>query len=195
MSARYSPYRVIARRFGLGRNSLRRTSDRIEAAVLWLALVGCLLLVPVSAALGTGVQRSSVRQAEIDGAGLTRGVAVALESVPVNPAATVVVPRLARATWTDQHGIVREGMVMVPSGTRAGAPVNIWLDASGTPADAPRSRGVSAAVGTMTGLAMFAGGLLGIWLFVLSVRSLLDRWRRRCWTADWDRVAGTWCRC
>jgi len=47
----------------------------------------------------------------------------------------------------------------------------------------------------MTGLVMFAGGLLGIWLFVLSVRSLLDRWRRRCWAAEWDGVAGTWCRC
>jgi hypothetical protein len=33
MSARYSPYRVITRRFALGRNPLRRTSDRIEAAV------------------------------------------------------------------------------------------------------------------------------------------------------------------
>jgi len=58
-----------------------------------------------------------------------------------------------------------------------------------------RSRDVSAAVGTMTGLVMFAGGLLGIWLFVLSVRSLLDRWRRRCWAAEWESVAGTWCRC
>jgi hypothetical protein len=43
------------RRFGFGRNPLRRRVDRIESAFLLSALVAALLVVPAAAALGTTV--------------------------------------------------------------------------------------------------------------------------------------------
>ncbi|TDO48262.1 hypothetical protein EV651_12328 [Kribbella sp. VKM Ac-2571] len=43
------------RRLSFGRNPLRRTTDRLEAALLWTALVAAVLVIPASAALGGAV--------------------------------------------------------------------------------------------------------------------------------------------
>ncbi|HEV8555675.1 MAG TPA: hypothetical protein VGR06_04660 [Actinophytocola sp.] len=42
-----------------------------------------------------------------------------------------------RARWTLPDGTERTGTVKASNGTRAGAPVPIWLDGAGNPVDAP----------------------------------------------------------
>lgn len=184
-------YKAIARRFGLGRNSLRRGSDRIESAVLWLALVASLLLLPVSAAFGTSVEETNARTAAELRATGTQVVARTLDAVAITPSTTVVVSHPVRAAWTDANGVQHEGTVRVPQGTRAGTELRVWLDQAGTPVDPPKDGGLAAFLGTLAGVSAFIGGLFGIWSLVWMVRFLLDRLRLRRWQADWQRFYST----
>ncbi|MDX6282152.1 MAG: hypothetical protein QOH03_3223 [Kribbellaceae bacterium] len=183
------------RRFGFGRNPLRRRADRVESAALLTALLLALLTIPVAAVLGTTVRDHQQSAAAEERAGLRQVTARTLEDtatlVPTAPGQIVSEVRIA---WYDGMGAPREGRADVLIGTRAGAALTIWLDRSGAVRPAPRDPGDCTALGAGSG----TGLLILVWtiawgLFRLARRSL-DRRRDQAWTVEWEQVSSRWTR-
>lgn len=184
-----------ARRFGLGRNPLRRRTDRIEAALLWCGLVAVLLLIPIGAAVGTSVRNASEASAEERRAHLVEVTARTLESTESEiPSAPGDLLSQARIGYVDQLGAEREGMTDVVIGTKAGAELTVWLDQAGAVVRAPRATSDSAAVGTAAGVLTVLSSWLLIWGAVRLARIPLDRRRAQDWEHEWISVASRWLR-
>lgn len=182
-------------RLGLGRNPLRRRSDRIETVLLWCALVAALLLIPVGAAVGTSVRNASDASAAQQRAALyevkARTLAGTERSVPSAPGD--VLSRV-RVGYVDQHGVAREGTATVVIGTQAGTDVTVWLDQSGAIASAPRSASDGAAFGATVGLLVVLSSWLLLWGAFWLARIPLDRGRSEDWEDEWRSIAPRWSR-
>ncbi|NIK59178.1 hypothetical protein [Kribbella shirazensis] len=182
-----------ARRLGVGRNPLRRPSDRLEAVLLWSVLLVALLMIPVGAAVGIGVRNSLEATAAHQRAALHEVGARTLESTERTvPSAPGDVLSRARVSYVDPQGIEREGTASVVVGTKPGVEVTIWLDRSGSIVAAPRSRSDSAAFGALAGFLIVPGAWLLLWGQFLLARLPLDRRRTRDWDAQWETVAPRW---
>jgi hypothetical protein len=177
------------RRFGFGRNPLRRRVDRIESIVVLLAIFAGLVAVPAGAAFGTSVRERSELHAAQQRSVLHPAQARTIEDAPTGtPDVPGDVISRSRVVWQDSAGSVREDVAEVSLGTRANTELTIWLDRSGAIAAAPRPAGVSAAVGGGAGLAAVMGSWFFLWLLVLAVRLPLERRRMLEWQDDWIRV-------
>ncbi|NUR98005.1 MAG: hypothetical protein HOV67_22470, partial [Kribbellaceae bacterium] len=183
-----------ARRLGIGRrNPMRRWSDNAETALRWCVLVAALLMVPASAAIGTGVSNALEASAARQRAALhdvqartTMGTARALPDAPGSPLS------LTQVSYIDPQGVERQGIASVLVGTPAGTEVTIWLDRSGKIVTAPRSRSDNEAFGATAGFFTVLGSWLLLWaLFHLSCVPL-NRRRLNAWDAEWQSIAPRW---
>lgn len=182
-----------ARRLGLGKNPLRRRSDRIEALLLWGGLVVALLLIPVSAAVGTSVRNASEESAARQRAVLHEVQATTLESTEhVVPSAPGDALAAVAVRYVDMNGVTREDRTSVVMGTKAGAPLTIWIDSSGDIAPSPRLPADSAAFGAVTGFLMLILSWLLVWASVQLAQIPLNRRRSRDWDAEWLAVSPRW---
>ncbi|MEU4295290.1 hypothetical protein AB0E63_44320 [Kribbella sp. NPDC026596] len=183
------------RRLGIGRNPMRRSSDRVEVGLLWCGLLVALLLIPVAAAIGTSVSRAYGESAARQRAVLHQVKATTLEGTERDvPTAPGDVLSRARVRYVDANGYAREGTASVVIGTKAGDQVTIWLDRSGAIAPSPRSSADSSAFGTSAGFLTLAGTWLLLWGLVRLARVPLDRRRAREWEVEWLAVAPRWLR-
>jgi hypothetical protein len=171
-----------------GRDPLVRTTDRIEALVLALAVVVSLLAVPIAAAVGTAVYDSR-RQVYAEQAHTRHTVAATV----TDAAASQQILRTGTTTmpgrWTS-GGAEHTGAVKAQSTAKTGDTVEIWVDNSGAqvPAPTPTTR---AAVEAVT-------GALAIWIIVAATaatlftvtRAVCDRIRFTGWQHDLDSVVG-----
>jgi beta-lactamase regulating signal transducer with metallopeptidase domain len=171
-----------------GRDPLVRTTDRIEALVVVLAVVVSLLAIPIAAAVGTAVYDSR-RQAYAEQADTRHTVPATVTDVPASQqilrTGTTTVP----ARWT-AGGAEHTGAVKAPSTTKTGDTIEIWVDNNGAqvPAPTPTTR---AAVEAVT-------GALVIWISVAAIaatlftvtRAVCDRIRLTGWQHDLDSLVG-----
>jgi hypothetical protein len=184
-----------ARRLGLGRNPLRRSTDRLEATFVILAFLTGLLMVPIGAAAGTAVRNASEHRAAQQRILLEQVQATTTEDTPI-----LTGQEIGQISWPvgvaykDAAGVDRRARVDVAIGTRANSPVIIWLDRSGRIVKPPRPAGDSAAIGGVAGFATVTGSWLVLWLLVLVARRPLNRRRLLQWTAEWEKVAPLWTR-
>lgn len=184
-----------ARRLGGRRNPLRRSTDRIETALLWCTLVAALLLIPVGAAVGTGVQNSLDASAARQRAVLHQVQARTLESSERQvPAVQGDVLSQVPVSYVDPQGVEQRRMTSVVIGTKAGAEVTIWLDRSGNIVRAPLATSDSAAFGGTAGVFTVFGGWLLLWGLFGLAGVPLDRRRSREWDAEWLAIAPRWSR-
>jgi hypothetical protein len=188
----------LARRMGLGRNPLRRRTDRIEAlisaALLALFLVGAPLL---GTSLGQWVHQGGLSEQR------------AQQSWHQTPARLLVTappaPRYAfrlswqnavpvRARWSGPGGQPRSGEVPAPPGSRAGQLVRVWVDGSGR-ITGPPLRGAEL-TRRVAGAEVLAPLALGIVLLIVAfvVRWLLNRRRLRDWEVGWASIGPRWSR-
>jgi hypothetical protein len=172
----------------LGRDPLVRTTDRIEALVLVLAVVVSLLAVPIAAAVGTAVydsRRHIYAERAVTRHTLTATVTDVPASQQILRTGTTTVP----ARWT-AAGAEHTGAVKAQSTTKPGDPIEIWVDNNGAQAPAPTPT-TRAAVEAAT-------GALAIWISVaataatLSIitRAACDRIRLTGWQHDLDSLVG-----
>lgn len=197
VKTRTAEQRVLmqVRRLGLGRNPLRRGSDRAEALVLWCGLLVALLLIPFAAAAGMAVRDASETSAGRQRAVLQEVQARTLEAseraVPAGPGD--VLSRV-RVRYVDGQGVTRETTAAVAIGTSSGSQVSIWLNSAGEAVTGPRSPGDSAMLGAWAGFSL----LLVLWLVLWGIVRLLclplDRRRAQEWDAGWREVAPRWIR-
>jgi hypothetical protein len=171
----------------LDRDPLVRTTDRIQALVLVLAVAVSLLAIPITAAVGTAVYDSS-RHIYAEQAHTRHTVTATVTDVPATQivrTGTTTVP----ARWT-AGGAEHTGAVKAQSTAKTGDPIEIWVDNTGAqvPAPTPTTR---AAVEAVT-------GALVIWISVAAIaatlstltRAICDRIRFTGWQHDLDSLVG-----
>ncbi|HME75350.1 MAG TPA: hypothetical protein VKI00_06715 [Mycobacterium sp.] len=174
----------IVRMFG--RNPLVRISDRVEAAVLGLAVVVWLLAAPVAGAVGTAVHDSRshlyAEQAQ------TRHAVTATVTDTTDPTAgpdPATKPSTVRARWL-AGGREHTGPVSAQSTIKVGDGVGIWVDDFGDQVDAPTPatlavvQAVLAALGIWLAAVAAAAALFGL------TRLVVDRVRSTGWQHDLD---------
>jgi hypothetical protein len=184
----------LVRRLRPDGNPLRRTADRVEAAVMALLIAAFLVGAPLAAfAVGhtAAVTGSRIVRAE---AGWRPVAAIVLrnaaaDSQPMFQAS--LEPRVP-ARWTAPDGTPRTGKIYAPAGAKAGSRVLVWTDGSGRLTDAPLRPGdvaeeiaLGALLTTMAVAAVLAvAGLLARWV--------LDRRRLAGWDARWKATGPQW---
>lgn len=188
----------VARQMGLGRNPLRRRTDRLEALISAALLAAFLIGAPLSgASFGGWVRQGGLREQRAQQS-WHRTPAVLLATAPAVPSSeirlswqnTVPVP----ARWLGPRGQPRGGEVSVPAGSKAGHTVQIWVDGSGRVTGPPLIG--AELTRRVVGAEVLAPLALGIVLLCLAcaVRWLLNRRRLRDWEADWASIGPRWTR-
>ena len=184
------PVQRLARLF-IGRNKLRRPSDRIEGAVV--VLLSAVFLAAVAAAPWLGVRFYQSQRA--DTAGLRPAVAVLTQAGPGN--SFLVDSGVAAARWRTPDGQRRSGILTTTTapgiwGAPAGARVQVWLTRSGEPETPPSGTWEVAFASAVVaiGAACCAGVVLVIcyWL----CRQVLDRRRLAAWAGEWSVTGPRW---
>lgn len=180
----------------VGANPLLRRSDRIESwftvLVLWVLLLG---LPGVSFAVGWAnysghldhVHAQAAQRHQVD-ARLTGDASGTGHPGPHGE--TFQAP----VRWHDRGGAARTGTAHVPSGTRDGQTVRIWVDRHGSVASPPAGANDAEASGWLAGLTTAVGITLGALGAQTTVRCVLDHRRYRQWDAEWAQFEPRWSR-
>ena len=175
----------------LGRNNLRRSSDRIEGVMVVLLWVLLMIAVAAAPLIGTHIYQAQRAAA----ARLHPAEAVLTQNGPYNSGLSG--DGQATARWRAPDGHLRSGMlttVTAPSiwGASAGSRVRVWLTGSGEPTTPPTGSvalmftAIVIAIGEASG----AGSVLVIcyWL----ARLALDRRRLAAWESAWAMTGPRW---
>jgi hypothetical protein len=171
------------------RNPLRRTLDRVEAAVAGGLVVAFLAGAPL-AALATehAVYRIWSRTADAQQAAWHRVPAVLLAAVPMSGYDDGQV----RARWRAPDGRRHTGTVPAPSGARAGRTVAVWVNAAGRMTGPPVTLSQVRAIAALAAaLACIAVGFL-VACAGLVARSMLGQRRLAAWDEDWQATEPQW---
>lgn len=178
-----------------GTNPLARGVDRLEAAVVILAMVVGLVLVPVMLTVGslTHAGLAGERGQQLRDRYAT--VAVLTEDAPavnVGIRGAVAGKSDVPARWRLSDGATRTGVVRVADGRKAGNEIPIWLDRSGRPVDPPVSALDVWAAGATAAVCgwLVVVGLLALACFGFHVA--LNRRRFRAWQTEWTTVEPKW---
>jgi hypothetical protein len=175
------------------RNPLRRTLDRVEAAIV--AGLAIVFLAGAPAAAVTAAHLAATIGARTAQAQRSwhRLPAVLLADVPSSGYGRY--GPVARASWAAPGGRARTGTVSAPPGARAGSTVPVWVDAGGQLAKAPPLRRAqvneqaalaAAAASVVLGYLLSCAGLLACGLLALR--------RLAAWDADWRATEPRWTR-
>ena len=178
------------------RNPLRRTSDRIQAAVTFVLVMAMLSISPWAAwSVARATFRHDVQTTAWERQHRFAVTAVLVQDAPAWAGAgddgTPPEKAQTAARWTGPEGAVHTGTVHADPGMRRGDTVPIWVDDHGAVAPEPGRRNatsdaVAAAFLVLLGL---AAGLAGLHRIVVS---WLDRRRLRAWQAEWLVVGPRW---
>jgi hypothetical protein len=188
----------LARQMGLGRNPLRRRTDRIEALISAALLAAFLVGAPLAgSSAGRWVHQGGLSEQRAQQS-WHQTHAVLLATAPAAPRYAFrlswqnAVPVPAR--WSGPGGQSRSGEVPAPPGSRAGQLVKVWVDGSGRATGPPLAgaeltrRVVAAEVLAPLVLAVF------LLIVAFAVRWLLNRRRLRDWEVGWASIGPRWSR-
>jgi hypothetical protein len=188
----------LARQMGLGRNPLRRRTDRIEAwisaALLLLFLIGAPLF---ASGLGNWVHQGGMAEQRAQQS-WHQTPAVLVTAAPRVPMYAFrlswqnTVP--AEARWLGPAGQPRSGEVPAPAGAPAGQTVQVWVDGSGRATGAPLGSGELTR--RVIGVEVVAPAALAVLLLCLAgvARWLLNRRRLAAWETAWASIGPRWSR-
>ncbi|GAA0247888.1 hypothetical protein GCM10010492_54550 [Saccharothrix mutabilis subsp. mutabilis] len=178
------------------RNPLAGLGDRLEGAVLVVAVVTTMLGLPVAAALGSETYTAQAALSRAQQATRHRTDAVLLADAPSTAVETGPGTGVGKspvpAQWTLPDGRVRRGEVEVDNDLVTGTTVRIWVDAGGAPVAEPLTAEaalISAVVVAVASWLALGGGMA---LLVVLFRSAHQRVRLRRWGRDWAEVEPTW---
>lgn len=162
-----------------GRNPLVRTSDRIEVAVMALAVAISLFSVPVAGAIATAVHDDRAHAYAAERQDRHRVAATAIADTPTSPRGTVAV---VQARW-EFGDVENAGAFSSDAPVKEGSSVDIWVDGKGRHVSAPApswQAGVDA-----------IGAAVAFWLAVTAAAALLvalvRRGLKRARYAGWNR--------
>jgi hypothetical protein len=184
------------RRFTLGSGPLKRTSDRIQFLTRVLLVCSLATAIPIALVVAAVVHAQALTEATAQSLERHQVDAELVADPPVLTSPADDVPRTSRASavWPGPSGAEHRGLVLVPTGAKAGATVTIWVDRDGDLTARPLDRGdaMARAAGMATATYAFIAALaFGIYL---AFRVALDRSRLRRWAADWAVIEPVWTR-
>ncbi|TKG71121.1 Rv1733c family protein [Prauserella endophytica] len=174
-----------------GRNPVARTSDRIEAAVLLLAIVVPLLALPIAAALGSDTYARESRAAELEASTRYESTAVLLTDAVLESPTIYAGGRQTvqvRAEWQRPDGSPGTGLVVAEAGLEKGSEVRVWLDESGERVQPPRTQAMAAWNAAAVAITAWLSVTLVCALSWWALHALLDRARRQRWQREWDEL-------
>jgi hypothetical protein len=166
-----------------GRNPLVRTSDRVEAIAVALAVVAALLAVPIAATVGTSVyaERSEVYAVQTQTRHTMHAIVARTEG-KLDPTGRHVPYTTIHARWR-ADGVQHTDRFIWPHAVSVGDTVEIWIDDNGIRVSAP----CAPFVATLEGACAAAILWLGVVMVVGALAAVL-RWRlARMHDAHWER--------
>jgi len=173
----------------LGRNELRRPTDRIEVLIVASLTATFLTAAIVAAVLAGHLYQSQHAMA----ARVRPAVAVLAQPGPVAASQTTAVG----ATWRLPNGTQRSGTLTTMTApaiyyASAGTSVPVWLDRSGRPVASPPSPSEMIVTASLVGITVTAGAAVVLILCYYLCRGLLDRHRLARWESAWAAVGPRW---
>jgi hypothetical protein len=172
------------------RNPLRRTSDRVETAVLAVLVIAFVVAAPFAALTAGSYVFARAHQAQV--AQRVSSYQVPARVLRLDSQGTAFGDPLALARWTAHDGKVITAEITVPLGATVGSTRWLWTAANGQLTNPPLEDS------QVTGQAYFAEGFAVFTLAVLlAITGLVTRWtldRRRmaAWGADWRAAGPRW---
>jgi hypothetical protein len=174
------------------RNPLRRTVDRVEAAVVGALAVAFLAAAPLAAvAAGHGAYSVASRTAHAQQAASRQVPAVLLTGVPAfGYSYQATVP----ARWTAPDGTRHTGDIPTPPAAQADGTVTVWVDAAGRLTEPPLRPSQVQGQTVLAGLlAVIAVGIILVCAGQLA-HGVLGRRRMAAWDAEWRVTGPRWTR-
>jgi hypothetical protein len=175
------------------RNPLRRTSDRIETAVLALLVIAFLVGAPLAAlAAGSWAHALAHRAQLAQRASWTQVTAVTLTAAPSPQQDSSGLETEVPARWAAPDGAVGRGDVPVPLGSKAGVRVRVWTTRDGQLTAPPlldSQVSGDTAFGAVCGCIVVAVTLSFTWVLA---RRELDGRRMAAWDAEWRSAGPRW---
>jgi hypothetical protein len=174
------------------RNPLRRTLDRVEAAIAAGLAVAFLAGAPVAAVTAWHVAGGAAARTASGQRSWHQTPAVLLASASASLGSKYGAP--VRVSWAAPGGTRRTSTVPVPWGAKAGSTVMVWVDASGRLTGLPLR--LSQARGQAVQAAVLAPIVLGLLLLCAGglAHDALDRRRMAAWDFDWQITEPQWTR-
>ena len=186
-----SPAARMARRVFHGRNRLARARDRVEGAVVLVAVLVVLLGIPVAATVGSETYQAAVVESVAQSRTRHETTATLLEDVPAATAAGTPSHRAA-ATWDGPDGSHHRGPVVAAPYLKAGTRLAIWVDDAGRTTTPPLT--VEGAVITAIGVAFLSWSALVFLMAGLCALTtyLNKKTSSRHWEAEWAATEPEW---
>jgi len=186
----------LARWLGFDHNPLRRSTDRVEAALRLVMIILVAVAVPAAAvAAGRWADHYALHRAQVQRAVNHQVTAVLLRDAPaagIPDPYTSVQTTWVQARWQPPGQPLRTGEVLAVVGARKGSTVRTWIDPSGAVTDPPVDHRV--VVGNVWLAVMMT--CLVTWVLLLAAgmlaRRALDRRRLRAWEAEWRASGPQW---
>ncbi|WP_032405495.1 Rv1733c family protein [Rhodococcoides fascians] len=169
---------------------LMRLSDRIERTAFSVGVAILLLLIPVSATVGSVTYSDLSRRSQQQRAEYLRVDARIIDyPKPIQSDDYVSTNATGTATvrWTAPDGTTRTGSAQVPSPVSIGDTTQLWLDARGNLAHTPATAAGAVVNGTATAVFVWFLGAIVIGGLVHLITAAGDRSRKRQWDEDWQR--------
>ncbi|GAB3564189.1 membrane protein [Amycolatopsis endophytica] len=187
------------RRLHIGRNPLARTSDRVEAALLFVVVLGLLVAIPLALFTGSQTYGGQLAVSEQQQATRHQVTATLIDDAPTPVPATEGAFSTSgsagvRAEWTYNGGEPKTGVVSADPGATAGTKVPVWLNEAGDPTPAPISSTDAATTGVLAGIFAWLVAALVLVAAYWMTRFVLDRRRAARWTSEWATLGDRWAR-
>lgn len=164
-----------------GHNPLIRTTDRVEACVLAIAVVIAVLAVPVALAFATGVHDS--RSRALDSAPPTsHEVTATVVDNTVTAVKGYTLDVTAKVTWIVDN-VEHKASVDVPRQMQPGDQLRVWVDDAGRLAEPPRTAATATRDAVLAGIGVWTVGIGCVAVLFVLIRMRLNTIR----AAGWDR--------
>ena|SRR5215831_159608 len=184
----------LIRRLGLDGNPLRRRTDKIAGGLAALLLAVFLISAPLLSVAAAGWAGRAGAAGQQAARSWHHVPAVLLQAAPPSTGSRVLGYHWVRARWIAPDGRARTGQIPVSASLAAGRTVRLWVNAAGSPVNAPLNH---RSVVTLQAIAALAATVaLGIAVLCLAWagRWLLDRRRLASWEAAWAVTGPQWTR-
>lgn len=190
---RFAARRIsLTRRLGLDHNPLRRRSDKIETAAVWVATALLIAALPMALLIGFAVYQQNKAISD-EQYGQRHSVAAQLDgSQPtVRTDSTGATIFEAQARWVTQDG-THIGEIQVPVNSAPESVVHIWTNDQGAQVAAPLTWESALGRGAIAGLATIGGLGLMLWGAIKVGKWRLNRRRFQAWEQEWQHIDPHW---
>lgn len=164
------------------RNPLLRLSDRLESLAHWAAVVFAIIAIPLTVSVGHDVHGALVHTLEEQSQTVHPVTATAVRN-----SESLITPdggdAMVQARWT-YNSVSYSDTVHVDTTVTTGEHFPMYVDDQGKATTKPMTGADIAANTVLVALTFYASLLAACVVFVLTVRSVLGRFRRRAWDAE-----------